>query len=120
MAAEVRAADESGAPEAQADAIWEHPPAEQRYAATENIDVYLENFVSVVHECPMERRQMLCHLFHQIYQFFRPNEESDTNRKDPICLNKLGQEDGAWSNQNTVLGWDINTIAHLLRLSPRR
>ena len=42
-----------------------------------------------------ERRQMLCHLFHQIDWVFRPNGESGTNRKDPIYLNKLGQEDGA-------------------------
>ena len=117
MASEARAADNSSAPDSQADASWEHPPAEQLSAATENVDVYLDDFISVVHQGSRERRQMLCHLFHQIDRVFRPNEESETNRKDTISRNKLGQEDGAWSTRNIVLGWDIKTIAHLLRLT---
>ena len=63
---------------------------------------------------------MLCYIFHQIDWFFRPNKELDTNLKYPISQNKLGQEDVSWSTQNTVLGWDINKIVHLLRLTPRR
>ena len=63
---------------------------------------------------------MLCHLFHQINRVFCPNEESETDRKYPISRKNLGQEDGAWSTRTTVLGWDINMIAHLLRLPPRR
>ena len=65
-------------------------------------------------------RQMLRHLFHQIYRVFRPNEEADTNRKDPISLKKLGQGDGSCSTRNTVLGWDLDTISHLLCLPPRQ
>ena len=64
---------------------------EQRSAATENIYVYLDDFISVVHGFPMERRQFLCHFFHQIDRVFCPDKESDTNRKDPIYQNKLGQ-----------------------------
>ena len=63
---------------------------------------------------------MLCYLFHQIDWFFRPNKDSDTDRKDPISQKKLGQEDGAWSTQKTFLGWDTNTIYHLLILTPRQ
>ena len=120
MAAEARVTDDSGAPEAQYDASWEHPPMEQRSATTANVGVYLDELISVLHEGPIERRQFFCHLFHKIERVFRPKEESDTNSKDPISRNKLGQEDGAWSTRNTVLGWDINTIAHLLCLTPRR
>ena len=39
MADKVRAAEDSGALESQADNSWEHLPAEQRSAATEKIDV---------------------------------------------------------------------------------
>ena len=52
MAAEDRAADDSGALESQADASWEHLLAEQCSAATANVDVYLDGFVSVVHGGP--------------------------------------------------------------------
>ena len=45
MASKFRAADNSGAPEAQGDARWEHLPAEQRSTATENVDVYLDDFI---------------------------------------------------------------------------
>ena len=91
MASKARAADDSGAPEAQAGANWEHPPVDQRSASTEKIAVYLDDFISVVHGVPRERRQFLCHLFHQIDRVFRPNEELDTNHKYPIPLNNLGQ-----------------------------
>ena len=73
MAAKARAADDSGAPEAQADASWEHLPAEQRSVATENVDVYMDNFISVVRGGPRERRQMLCNLLHHIDRFLHPN-----------------------------------------------
>ena len=67
----------------------------------------------------MERRQMLRHLFHQIDPVFRPIKEAETYRKYPISLKKLGKVDGAWSTRKKVLRWDLDTIAHLLRLSLR-
>ena len=56
----------------------------------------------------------------KIDRVFRPNKEADTHRKEPIYLKKIGQGDGAWSTQKTVLGWDLDTIAHLLCLPPTR
>ena len=32
----------------------------------------------------------------------------------------MGKGDGAWSTRKKVLGWDLDTIAHLLHLPPRR
>ena len=74
LAAKARAANNAGAPESQADASWEHLPAEQCSAAKSNVDVYLDDFISVVHGGPRERRQMIHHLFHQINRVFRPNK----------------------------------------------
>ena len=68
----------------------------------------------------MERRQIIWHLFHQINQIFRPNEEAETNSKYPISQKKLGKGDWARSTRKTVLRWDLDTIAHLLRLQTRR
>ena len=45
MASKARAADDSGALEAQGDASWEHLPAEQRSTARANFDVYLDDFI---------------------------------------------------------------------------
>ena len=118
--AETRAADDSGAPEAQADVRWEHLPAEQRSSATANVNVYLDDFIYFVQGGPRERQQMLHHLFHQIDRVFHPNIEADTDRKEPIFRKNLGQGDGPWYTLKTVLRWDLDTIAHLLRLQTRR
>ena len=45
LAVKARAAEDAGAPEAQADASWEHLPAEQRSAAKAKVDVYLDDFI---------------------------------------------------------------------------
>ena len=114
MAADSRAADGAGNPTAKVDASWDSLPEEQRSAANANIDVYLDNFISVVQGGTRERCQMLQQLFHQIDRVFCPSEDADTNRKDPISLKKLGQGDGAWSTRKTVLGWNLDTISHLI------
>ena len=90
MAAKVRAADDSGALEAQYDASWEHLPAEQRSATMANVDVYLDDFILVVQGEPRERCKMLWQLSHQIDRVFRPNKELDTYRKYPISQKNLG------------------------------
>ena len=63
---------------------------------------------------------MLRHLFHKIYGVFRPNEEADTDRKYTIYLKKLGQGDGDCSTRKTVLGWNLDTVTHLLNIPPRQ
>ena len=72
----------------------ENLPAEQGFAATANVNVYLDDFISVVQGGAREGCQILRHLFRQIYWVFLYNEEADTNRKYPISIKKLGQGDG--------------------------
>ena len=50
----------------------------------EQVDIYLDNFISIVQRGPTKWRQMLHHLFHAIYCLFRPNVRTNTNHKDPI------------------------------------
>ena len=50
-------------------------------AATANVDVYLDDFISIVQGGPKERRQLLWQLFHNIDRVFFPNEETYTYRK---------------------------------------
>ena len=61
---------------------------------------------------------MIQHIFHRIEQVFRPNTAADTYIKDPIYQKNLGQGYGAWSTWKKVLGWDLDTISHLLHLPP--
>ena len=94
LATKTRATDDAGAPTTKADASWESLPAKQRASATENVDVYLDDFISVVQGGPRDRCQILWHLFNQIDRVFRPNKDADTDRKYPISLKKLGKVDG--------------------------
>ena len=48
LAAKAIAAEDASAPEAEADASWEHLPEEKSSAAKANVDVYLDDFISVV------------------------------------------------------------------------
>ena len=94
MADEPRAADDANAPKTKADTSWGNLPAEHHSAEKSNVNVYLDDFISVVQGGPRERPQMLRHLFHQIDRVFRTNEEAETKRKYPISTNKTGQRDG--------------------------
>ena len=52
LAAKARASDNANDPEAEAGASWENIPAEQRAAAKANVNVYLDDFISVVQGKP--------------------------------------------------------------------
>ena len=77
QAAEARAADDTSA-EDQDDASWEQLLAEQRSAATENIDVYLDDFIYIFQGGSKERPQMLQKIFSKIDRVFCPNKAAET------------------------------------------
>ena len=99
---------------------WERNSPQQRSATVAKVDVYLDDFVSVVQGGPTERRKMSRHIFPSIDRVFRPNNKGDTHHKDPISWNKLGKGDAVWSTQKTVLGWNLDTATHLLLLPAKR
>ena len=111
--------ENAGAPEAQADVSWEQLLAKQCSAATANVDTWTTIFLSS-REAPQRSAKCSSTLFNNMDRVFHPNEATDTERKEPISLKKLGQGDGAWSTLKTVLGWNLDTVAHLLRLPPDR
>ena len=60
---------------------------------------------------------MRCHTFHAIDQVIRPNDCSDTVRKEPIFQSKLSKGDDEWSTVKTILGWIVNIQAMTISLS---
>ena len=83
------------------------------------VDVYVDDFVKLVqgwYNAMRVRR----HTFHNIDKVFRPNDASDTNRKQPISESKLGKGDDQWSTQKVILGWLIDTVAMTISLPPHR
>ena len=59
-------------------------------------------------------------MFRSIEKFFRHNLGNDGLRKEPISTNNLRQGYAVWSTMKTVMGWEINTKEHHLRLTPKQ
>ena len=59
---------------------------------------------------------VLMHLYQTIESILHPNGPADANCKDPISLKKLRKWEAAWLTWKTILGWDLNIYAHLIRL----
>ena len=81
QATEAGALNSAGAPGDQSVTSWYQIPKEQHLEATSNVDVYLDDLISVIQGGPKERRQLLQHLFHKIDRLFCPNEETETDSK---------------------------------------
>ena len=68
----------------QADKHWSNIPARARQAALSHVEVYLDDFISVIQGVPEERKQMTRHLFSSIDYLFRPNNPLDMAMEEPI------------------------------------
>jgi hypothetical protein len=87
--------------------------------ALEYTDVYVDDFVNAVQgndNATKVRRTT----FHAIDSVFRPNDDLDVGRKQPISEKKLGKGDAAWSTQKNILGWHLDTLAMSISLPPHR
>ena len=92
-----------------------------RRAPVRFTDVYMDDFIQVAQGTPAKLQAYRRRLFNIIHQVFRPLCDADPNhRKDPISLKKLLKGDAAWSTRKTVLGWDLDTEAGTIHLTPRR
>jgi len=87
--------------------------------ALEYADVYVDDFVNAA-QGKANARRVLRTTFHAIDSVFRPNDDTDKNRKQPISEKKLQKGDASWSTQKTVLGWLIDTTAMSISLPPHR
>ena len=63
---------------------------------------------------------MLCHHITKFDQVFLPNTQVDTQRKDPIYLNKLCQGDTVWYTKHIIPRWALDMPRQILTLPPHR
>jgi len=83
------------------------------------VDVFVDDFIKAVQgwfNCIRVRRTT----FHSIDLIFRPNDEHDDGRKQPISEKKLQKGDDFWSTQKIILGWLIDTSSKTISLPPHR
>ena len=89
-----------------------HPPLQY-------LDVYVDDFIKLAQgwlNCLRVRR---C-TFHAINNVIRPNDNSDSIRKEPISQSKLTKGDDKWSTLKTILGWIVDTQAMTISLPDHR
>jgi len=80
---------------------------------------FVDDFIKAVQgwfNCIRVRRTT----FHSIDLIFRPNDEHDEGRKQPISEKKLQKGDDFWSTQKIILGWLIDTSSKTISLPPHR
>ena len=63
---------------------------------------------------------MLRHLFRSKNTVFRPNEATYSLHREPIYTKNIGQGDSTCSTKNMLLGWELDTKEHHLRITPNR
>mmetsp|Transcript_14147 Transcript_14147/g.26545 ORF Transcript_14147/g.26545 Transcript_14147/m.26545 type:complete len:786 (+) Transcript_14147:1982-4339(+) len=85
------------------------------------VDVYVDDFIAIAQGDCSRLRQVRSTLLHSIDTVFRPNDEHDPQtRAEPVSLKKLDRGDASWNTQHTILGWNIDTTARTITLTPRR
>ena len=90
-------------------------------APLEYIDVYVDDFISLVQGSPLRRKQVQRVLLHTLDTVFRELEPGDNpHRQEPASVKKFKKGDGAWMTRKLVLGWLIDTISMTIELPPHR
>ena len=82
-------------------------------------DVYVDDFIKLAQtweNCLRVRR----HTYHGIDSVFRPNDQRDRARKNPISEKKLLKGDDFWSTQKVILGWMVDTLTRTISLPSHR
>jgi Reverse transcriptase (RNA-dependent DNA polymerase). len=84
------------------------------------VDVYVDDFIAVAQGNPERLENMRNTLLHTVDKVFRPNDDNDCARAEPVSIKKLRKGDGSWKTKHTILGWDIDTIAKTIALPAHR
>jgi hypothetical protein len=87
---------------------------------TQEIDVYVDDFIAIAQGSPPQLNAVRNTLLHSIDAVFRPNDEGDDVRAEPVSLKKLDKGDASWKTRHTILGWDIDTERKTIALPPHR
>ncbi|KAL7573418.1 hypothetical protein ACA910_013738 [Epithemia clementina (nom. ined.)] len=49
---------------------------------------------------------------------FRPNDLLDHDRREPMSVKKFAKGDAAWSTEETILGWSVDSLRMTIELPP--
>jgi hypothetical protein len=84
------------------------------------VDVYVDDFIGIAQGDVPRLNEVRDTLMYSIDDVFRPNDQQDLKRAEPISLKKLGKGDASWKTSHTILGWNIDTLSKTITLPPHR
>jgi Reverse transcriptase (RNA-dependent DNA polymerase). len=84
------------------------------------VDVYVDDFIAVAQGVPKRLHNVRNKLMHTVDKVFRPNDNDDKIRAEPISLKKLHKGDASWKTKHTILGWEVDTVNKTIALPPHR
>jgi hypothetical protein len=86
------------------------------------IDVYVDDFIGLAQGNRPHLERVRRTLFETVDSVLRPLEPVDgaSNREEPVSVKKLRKGDGAWNTTKVVLGWQIDTVALTVALTPNK
>jgi Reverse transcriptase (RNA-dependent DNA polymerase). len=102
------------------DELQPDPSLPRPASPTSEVDVYVDDFIGIAQGPPERLNTVRNHLLHQVDKVFRPNDQEDTVRAEPVSLKKLDRGDASWKTQHTILGWEVDTLAKTIALPAHR
>jgi hypothetical protein len=80
------------------------------------VDVYIDDFIAAAQRPTATATSRA--LFHAIDSIFV--DHPDSVWRQVVSTSKIAKGDAAWSHQQRILGWDVNTTTMTLHLPPHR
>jgi len=84
------------------------------------VDVYVDDFIGIAQGDVPRLNIVRDTLMQSIDDVFRPNDQEDSMRAEPISLKKLDKGDASWKTSHTILGWNVDTLNKTIALPPHR
>ena len=84
------------------------------------IDVFVDDFLGAAQGDQSRRTRIRRLLLQSFDEVFRPLEEGERHRQEPVSVKKLKKGDAAWAVQKILLGWVVDSVRGTIELPPHR
>ena len=84
------------------------------------IDVFVDDFLGVAQGDQSRRTRIRRLLLQSFDEVFRPLEDDEGHRQEPVSVKKLLKGDAAWAVVKILLGWVVDSVRGTIELPPHR
>ena len=84
------------------------------------IDVFVDDFLGLAQGDRARRNRVRRSLLHSFDLVFRPLEQGEEPRQEPVSVKKLLKGDSCWATTKVLLGWLVDSVRGTIELPPHR